>query len=69
MKPEQKATMSELLASIERKPYSKEFWEKINKQIIKENKEFEEQCRQLKIDPISGKSTMSYEQMNKRFTL
>lgn len=69
MKPEQKATMSELLASIERKPYSKEFWEKINKQIIKENKEFEEQCRQLKLDPISGKSTMSWEDRNRMFNL
>lgn len=69
MKPEEKATISELLKSIEMKPYSKEFWEKINKQIIKENEEFEEQCRQLKICPVTGKSTMSYEQMNKRFTI
>lgn len=61
--------MSELLASVKRKPYSKEFWVKVNENMKKENDMYEEQCRVLKIDPISGKSTMSYEQRNRMFDL
>lgn len=49
--------------------YDKEFWDKVAETIRKENKQYEELCRKIQIDPISGKSTISYDQMNKRFTL
>lgn len=44
-------------------------WKDLQKQLIKENLQYEKMCRNMQIDPISGKSTMSYEQMNKRFTI
>lgn len=55
--------------SEEKKPYTKEFWEKVREQIKKEHERYEETCRRLKIDPESGKSTMSHEEMNRRFTI
>lgn len=69
MTDDERKTLSELVKSVKFKPYSKEFWEKIRTQINKENEMYEEQCRALKIDPDSGKSTMSYEQRNKEFNL
>lgn len=47
--------------------YDKEFWNKVVETIRKENKQYEEQCKRMQIDPISGKSTMSWEDRNKMF--
>jgi hypothetical protein len=47
--------------------FTPEFWEQINESIRKENQEYEKLCRSLKIDPISGKSTMSWEERNRAF--
>lgn len=49
--------------------YDKEFWEKVADQIRKENKQYEEQCKRMQINPISGKSTMSWEDRNRMFNL
>ncbi len=49
--------------------YDKEFWDKVCESIRKENQDYEKLCERMKIDPISGKSTMSYEERNKMFTL
>ncbi|MFA5405186.1 MAG: hypothetical protein WC358_09645 [Ignavibacteria bacterium] len=47
--------------------FTPEFWEQINESIRKENQEYEKLCRSLKIDPVSGKSTMSWEERNRPF--
>lgn len=49
--------------------YDKEFWDKVAESIRKENKQYEEQCKRMQIDPVSGKSTMSWEDRNRMFTL
>lgn len=59
--------MSEFVKSVKGKPYSKDFWEKINQDMKDENERYEELCRNMQIDPISGKSTMSWEDRNKMF--
>lgn len=47
--------------------FTPEFWEQIDESIRKENQEYEKLCRSLKIDPVSGKSTMSWEERNRPF--
>ena len=59
----------EFLDKLDDTPFSQEFWDKVAETIRKENKQYEEQCKRMQIDPVSGKSTMNYEQMNKRFTI
>lgn len=49
--------------------FDKEFWEKVVKNIREENERYERQCESMMIDPISGKSTASWEYMQKRFTV
>jgi hypothetical protein len=49
--------------------YDKEFWDKVAESMRKENEDYERMCRNMQIDPISGKSTMSYEERNRMFTL
>jgi hypothetical protein len=49
--------------------YDKEFWDKVAETIRKENKQYEEQCKRMQIDPVSGKSTMSWEDRNRMFNL
>lgn len=61
--------LGEISKFIDDVEFSQEFWENVAKQINKENKEYVEQCKRLKIDPVSGKSTMSWEERNKMFTL
>lgn len=47
--------------------YDDAFWDDIVKSIEKENKEYKKLCKSMKIDPISGKSTMSWEERNREF--
>lgn len=47
--------------------YDKEYWKRVDLLIIEENERYEELCRNMQIDPISGKSTMSWEERNKMF--
>lgn len=47
--------------------YDDAFWDSIGKSIEKENKEYEKLCKNMEIDPISGKSTMSWEEKNREF--
>ena len=49
--------------------YDEKFWEKIAKSIEKENKDYEKMCERLRIDPFSGKSTMTWEERNRMFDL
>ena len=49
--------------------FDHEFWEKVAKNMREENERYERQCEAMMIDPISGKSTASWEYMQKRFTL
>lgn len=57
----------ELLQFAENVTYPPEFWDNINKSIEKEHQEYIKLCHSLKIDPISGRSTMSWEQRNRMF--
>lgn len=47
--------------------FDKEFWDKVAKNIREENERYERQCEAMMIDPISGKSTMSWVERNKEF--
>ena len=71
MKQEEKDKMLEFLRVLKgmKKPYTKEFFMEVQEDIKKEYERYEETCRRLKIDPESGKSTMSWEERNRRFTI
>ena len=59
----------EMIEQMKNIPFSPEFWDKIAKSIKEENEHYERLCRRIQIDPISGKSTMSWEHRNRMFTL
>lgn len=49
--------------------YDKAFWDKVVKSMKEEDERYVRQCEAMMIDPISGKSTASWEYMQKRFTI
>lgn len=67
--PEELATLSEFLASCGEIKFSDEFWANHEKLVRDENERYAKECRALKIDPVSGKSTMSWEDRNRPFTM
>lgn len=52
---------------ISEKAYDDAFWDKLSKSFKKHNEEYEKLCKNMEIDPISGKSTMSWEERNREF--
>ncbi|MFA5405185.1 MAG: hypothetical protein WC358_09640 [Ignavibacteria bacterium] len=47
--------------------YNQAFWDKLEGEFRKSNERYESECRAMCIDPLSGKSTMTHEQMNRMF--
>lgn len=50
-------------------PYTKEFWDKVQESIKRENEEYEKRCKRMNIDPRTGYTIITSELLNKRFTI
>lgn len=49
--------------------FTTEFWKMVAEYMRKEHERYVKQCEAMCIDPDNGKSTMSWEERNKMFTL
>lgn len=49
------------------KCFDKEFWDGVVNSIQKEDKQWKEDCKKMKIDPVFETSTMTFEERNKKF--
>lgn len=47
--------------------FDDKFWDDVVEQMQKEHKQYVGMCRQMQIDPVSGRSTMSWEDRNRPF--
>lgn len=46
-----------------------EYWKKVYEEEDRLHKKYVKECEGMRIDPVSGRSTMSWEERNKPFTL
>lgn len=49
--------------------YDEDYWKMVAKQINTEHERYVKQCEAMQIDPESGRSTMSWEELNRPFTM